>query len=229
MKPVKNNLVALGSAAVLTVYSAGFLRTRAAADRWLGDEAGRSRAVAMVPHDPGPAQLPASLAPDSAHDVPAGSELAAAPPRPIKRATRDTAPAATVPDSVTPPPAKRDSVTAPQVIVPVTAPVATQGVAVDSQSTDSVAKAAAQFKDGLYSGWGSSRHGDIQASIEIRDGRIVAASITQCLTHYSCSWISALPAQVIARQSANVDFISVATQSANAFYYAIVEALAKAK
>ena len=42
-------------------------------------------------------------------------------------------------------------------------------------------------------------------------------------------WIAALPGQVISRQSPNVDYVSGATQSTNAFYYAVVDALSKAK
>jgi len=34
---------------------------------------------------------------------------------------------------------------------------------------------------------------------------------------------------VVARQSPEVDYVSGATQSTNAFYYAVVEALARAK
>ena len=78
-------------------------------------------------------------------------------------------------------------------------------------------------------GWGTSRHGDIQASVEIQNGRIASATITQCLTRYSCSWIAALPPQVVARQGAEVDYVSGATQSTDAFYTAIVEALKLAK
>ena len=58
---------------------------------------------------------------------------------------------------------------------------------------------------------------------------ITGANISQCLTRYSCSWISMLPPQVIQRQTAEVDYVSGATQSSNAFYYAIVEALKQAK
>jgi uncharacterized protein with FMN-binding domain len=85
------------------------------------------------------------------------------------------------------------------------------------------------YKDGTYLGWGSSRHGDIQASVVVENGRITSASIAQCLTRYSCSWIAPLPPQVVTRQSANVDYVSGATQSTNAFYDAVVDALAKAK
>ena len=86
-----------------------------------------------------------------------------------------------------------------------------------------------QLKDGTFYGWGTSRHGDIQASVEIKNGKITGAYISQCLTRYSCSWISMLPPQVIQRQTAEVDYVSGATQSSNAFYYAIVEALKQAK
>jgi uncharacterized protein with FMN-binding domain len=97
-------------------------------------------------------------------------------------------------------------------------------------ATDPAAQPAKSgWRDGTYYGWGSSRHGDIQAAIVIVDGRIAGASIAQCLTRYSCSWIAHLPAQVLARQSADVDFVTGATQSVDAFYYAVLDALSKAK
>jgi len=88
---------------------------------------------------------------------------------------------------------------------------------------------APKWKDGTYLGWGSSRHGDIQASVVIEKGRIASATIAQCNTRYSCSVIEKLPPQVAERQSPEVDYVSGATQSANAFYDGVVEALAKAK
>jgi uncharacterized protein with FMN-binding domain len=91
------------------------------------------------------------------------------------------------------------------------------------------APAAPKYKDGTYLGWGTSRHGDIQASVVIADGRIASATIAQCLTRYSCSVIAKLPPQVAERQSPEVDYVSGATQSTNAFYYAVVDALSKAK
>jgi uncharacterized protein with FMN-binding domain len=85
------------------------------------------------------------------------------------------------------------------------------------------------YRDGSYSGWGSSRHGDIEATVVIADGRIASAAITRCLTRYSCSWIAHLPGQVVSRQNADVDYVSGATQSTDAFYYAVLDALSKAK
>ena len=100
--------------------------------------------------------------------------------------------------------------------------------AVDATPAEPVAPPASKLHDGTYLGWGSSRHGDIQASVVISGGRIVSATIAQCLTRYSCSWIDALPPQVVSRQSANVDYVSGATQSSDAFYGAVAQALAQA-
>ena len=85
------------------------------------------------------------------------------------------------------------------------------------------------WKDGKYEGWGSCRHGDIQAAVTIEGGRIMSATIAQCLTRYSCDIIDILPPQVAKKQSPNVDSVGGATQSADAFYYAVYDALAKAK
>jgi uncharacterized protein with FMN-binding domain len=107
---------------------------------------------------------------------------------------------------------------------------------VPAQATANVAAAAADtaparvgFKDGTYVGYGRSNHGDIEVTVDVVDGQIVDAYITKCLTEYSCSWIVALPPQVSQRQSAEVDIVSGATASSNAFYAAIRQALAKAK
>ena len=91
------------------------------------------------------------------------------------------------------------------------------------------APSAPTWKDGTYTGWGYSRHGNIEASVVIERGRILSATISQCRTRYSCSVIDPLPPQVAQRQSPEVDYISGATQSADAFYGAVVEALSKAK
>jgi uncharacterized protein with FMN-binding domain len=65
--------------------------------------------------------------------------------------------------------------------------------------------------------------------VVIAGGRIQAATISECWTRWPCSWIAPLPPQVAQRQSAEVDYVSGATQSTNAFYYAVVDALSKAK
>ena len=50
----------------------------------------------------------------------------------------------------------------------------------------------------------------------IAGGRIASAVISQCRTRYSCNVIDQLPPQVVQRQSPEVDYVSGATQSADA-------------
>ena len=61
----------------------------------------------------------------------------------------------------------------------------------------------------------------------MQGGKIVSAKISQCLTRYPCSMIDALPGEVVAQQSAAVDFVSGATDSSMAFQQAVANALAK--
>lgn len=241
MTPVKHNLVALGSAAVLAVYAAGYSRTRAAAAQFeIQSDNRRPRTPSPVRVAPVPA-APASPAPIEAA------------PQPRSDSTRDSArtslaaTTAKVQHASAPPPAKSKATkhadspsskpaadtVASSVVTPPAVAVPDSTKTASVQTTDSTAPAADKdkvaYKDGTYSAWGTSRHGDIEATVLIKGGRIEAAIISQCLTQYSCSLISELPIQVVLRQSPEVDFVSGATQSTNAFYYAVVNALKKAK
>lgn len=84
------------------------------------------------------------------------------------------------------------------------------------------------YRDGEYSAWGDSIHGRVLATVVIRRGRIISAQLTTCRMRYPCSMIARLPGQVVERQSAGVDLVTGATQSAEAFSHAIDAALAKA-
>jgi uncharacterized protein with FMN-binding domain len=86
------------------------------------------------------------------------------------------------------------------------------------------------WKDGTYSGWSSSRHGSIQASVVIADGRISSARIEQCQMRYPCYVIDRLVPQVAQRgHPEKIDRISGATESSDVFYWALMYALAKSK
>ena len=299
-----NNLVALGSAAVLIIYTAGFAKTKPAADRMAAESAERgprsaSRAGAgaagarTAAGESGAATVPAMTA-SSVTAVPtgvAGLKPAASTTTPAMAATVVKSPTVTptaasyraTVDAARPPtvtPTTTASVTA-SVTAPVSAPVSTPPIAAPAVSappvvTSPVAPSSApakaepapnapvpaapapvstptpepapaapavapavapaakpagktSYKDGVYLGRGTSRHGDIEAMVEIRDGRITNTVISQCLTRYSCSWIAVLVPQVVARQSAEVDYVSGATVSSDAFYYAVTQALAQAK
>jgi len=227
---VRHNLVAIGAAAVLTVYTAGYARTRDAARRFAEADLAARRPIAPghPVRDSSTAQ-PLSVSETSttapAVDQPIVASVPVSPP-PSASALAKTS--ATTLDSAIAAEPPQDSTPA-NATQPVEKPLAqASDTTAAPQATDSTSSRGA-LKDGEYYGWGTSRHGDIQAGIEIKGGRITGAWIQQCLTRYSCSWIAALPGQVVARQSPEVDYVSGATQSTNAFYYAVVEALARAK
>jgi uncharacterized protein with FMN-binding domain len=234
-KKVANSLVALSSAAVLAVYTAGYLRTKSAADRFAVQAAGRRPSPASPPSVSSAVDWPSATAPTA-------PEVAVRPAPPLTRQTttghsrvrsqadRDhqvraakskiavTALPTTTVAETAPPSAPAPSPSVPELPAPTLEAAAV-----------SVAPPKPLYKDGTYYGWGTSRHGDIQAAVVIQDGRIASATIAQCLTRYSCSVIAKLPPQVAERQSPETDYVSGATQSTNAFYYAVVEALSKAK
>jgi len=85
------------------------------------------------------------------------------------------------------------------------------------------------WRDGTYTGWGQSYHGDIEAEVVIEGGRIVRSGIATCATRYPCDVIWKIIFQPVVRQSPEVDRVSRATESADAYYYGLVEALKQAE
>jgi uncharacterized protein with FMN-binding domain len=253
-KKVANSLVAVSTAAVLAVYAAGYARTRSAADK-LDAQSAERRPIAPVPANAAPGtdtlanaatdydwardqgSVPTQIAQPKRAPVAASNPMEVASPPPAaneKPAARvpepktevatvapvTNAPAAPIVTSVASVTVATPAAVAPVPVVP--APDATT-------ATAPAAPAAPKYKDGTYTGWGTCRHGDIQAEVVIEGGRIISANIAQCLTRYSCNVIGRLPPEVPQRQSAEVDYVSGATQSTNAYYYAVLEALGKAK
>ncbi|HEX5501696.1 MAG TPA: FMN-binding protein [Thermomicrobiales bacterium] len=88
---------------------------------------------------------------------------------------------------------------------------------------------AAGLRDGIYTGTGTSRHGDIGVTVVVKGGRIVSAEVTQCSTRYPCSLVTPLEGRVVTQQGAPVDYISGATDSSEAFQGAVADALAQAR
>jgi len=95
--------------------------------------------------------------------------------------------------------------------------------------TASVSGPRARYRDGIYCGVGQSEFGDVKVQVIIRNGRISRVSITQISTFFSESWIDGLPAQVVNRQNAEIDFVTGATGSSQAFQGAIQNALLQAQ
>ena len=90
------------------------------------------------------------------------------------------------------------------------------------------AAATSPYKDGTYSGTGTSRRGGFDVAVTVAGGRITNVVITRAFTEYPASRVAALPAQVVARQSASVDKVTGATYSSQAFQQAVQAALTKA-
>ena len=212
-KKVANGLVALGSAAVMAVYAAGYTRTRSAAD---GFNRSEGQAAERRPGIPPPARTAS----------PAGEFVPTPALQPKLSASAKLAPAKEKEEDKV-----AEMVTAPAVaaVSSIAAPVVEAKVEPPAAAPAAPNPIAPPWKDGTWEGWGSCRHGDIQAAVVIKNGRIKSATIAQCLTRYSCDIIDELLPQVAKKQSPNVDNVSGATQSADAFYYAVYDALLKAK
>jgi uncharacterized protein with FMN-binding domain len=92
-----------------------------------------------------------------------------------------------------------------------------------------MADAGATYADGTYAGTGTSRFGNVSVSLTVQSGKIAGVTISRSTTSYPVSRIAGLPAQVVARQSAQVDRVSGATYSTQAFKQAVQQALTQAQ
>jgi uncharacterized protein with FMN-binding domain len=214
-RKISNSLVTLSSAAVLAVYIAGYHRTGSAADGFAAQAARRRTSAPIVA---------SAVAPKLATPRVEATPAVRPPSAPPFRKVSPRASSAPVPNAAPTPATTEDSPATPSA----SPAAATPNDQVAMLAAPIAAAPQGRYKDGTYLGWGTSRHGDIQASVVIQSGEIVSAEIAQCLTRYSCSWIAALPGQVISRQSPNVDYVSGATQSCNAFSDAVAQALSQA-
>jgi uncharacterized protein with FMN-binding domain len=270
-KKVANGVVALGSAAVMAIYGAGYAKTRAAADRFAqqaaerrphipaasGDDETTALALdapAPPPLDIAPVEPRLSGAPTAAPEAKLTasstveiSPVAAAPAKVNKtEAPADT----TAPASTAAPAAGEDDepaaspvqTAAAQSPAPAPAPAAQAPAAPQAAAPQApapapvpapvpapAAPAKATYKDGTFYGWGTSRHGDIQAAVVIENGRITVARVERCLTRYSCNWIIPIPPRILLKQGTTYDYVSGATESSDAFQDAVSEALSTAK
>jgi len=175
-KKTANSLIALSSAAVLAVYTAGFMRTKAAAEHLEALESRVRPAVTAAVTERTEVQ-PATR--PSAPEVPVAAVAvktrAVKPSEPVRApVTAPETPVAVVPvvpEAPAPAPVTVEAPAPVPVPVPVVAP---------APPPVAVAPPPPAWKDGTYLGWGSARHGSIQASVEVAGGRIAVAKIEQC-------------------------------------------------
>lgn len=227
---ISNELVAASCAAILAVYSAGYWRTREEARRQEAE--GQSRRPVRPT---APEQDSTPTVSTSAMVAPAGSlPMAGVHPVGSKPQQEAMLPEAGILQPL-PAPAVSPQISAPAAPavaadgnpVPDAAPEAASAVA--SEVVEPAAPLHKPWLDGYYTGWGQSRHGDIQAFVTIEGGRIVNSGIAICETRYPCSVIEHILLQPVELQGPDVDAVSRATESADAYYTGLVRALENAE
>jgi uncharacterized protein with FMN-binding domain len=89
--------------------------------------------------------------------------------------------------------------------------------------------AAPVYRDGRFTGAGTSQYGDVSVEVTVRGGRIASVEITGATTFFPANAASPLIPEVIAGQRVPVDVVSGATGSSQAFQGAVQQALGKAR
>lgn len=213
-RKLNKNLLALGSAAIVSVYAVGLAHTAGSSASTSAASAAQSGAVTQT--------APTTMA------------------RAIASATA-TAPPASTSNSVVPPGRSREREqeheggafssgggpvnVAPSPTATATAPAASQSVPAQGVPAQS---AGTKYKDGTYTGSGTSRLGDVSVAVTIQGGQISDVRITGGTTHYPLSRISRLPGEVVSAQGTNIQLVSGATYSSQAFKQAVTQALTQA-
>lgn len=236
---ISPSLVALSSAAILAVYAAGYQRTSTAADRFAAQAAAARRRAVHV----GEAVMTQMAAPAITTTPNRSSQNVAASAPAVAAHTILPPTSATSPVVPTGSPASAPSATGMALsaaAVPPTVPAGNAAVVAADQRTLEPTPAAApalaalqpkdnEYADGAYLGWGRCRHGEIQVKVVIVAGRISSADVSRCETRYPCTYIRRVPPQVVAWQDPGaIDNVSGATESVDAYYEALIEALSKA-
>ena len=203
-------LVALSASAIAAVYMTGYLRTQAA----------DATIAAAEP------SLTAAPTAQVAVAAPPAVTVAPAPQTVVQRQVTVAPRPLATPATQAQPPAQSQS--QPRAQTQPQAPAQTQPQSQPQPQSPSQASQAA-YKDGTYTGQGTSRRGDVWVQVEVAGGRISNVSITRSTLQYPLRDIAGLPQEVVDRQSAQVDVVSRATYSSMAFRQAVTQALSSAK
>lgn len=234
---IPNDLVTLSAAAIIAVYATGFQRTKSAADEFQAQAARRRirPPIASVLELPKaadersiqPAVQAASVIATAAPSLSRspgsapGKDRARRSPLYVQNMEPAVAPGHVQIRNSAPVPSETASASPLAVDVSVAS-------AADAAAPPNIVAPKLHYKDGTYLGWGTCRHGMIQASVVIKQGRIHSATIAQCETAYPCEWIDVLPSAVVLKQDPNnVDVVSGASDSSYAFLDAVAAAILK--
>ncbi|MGV3465140.1 MAG: FMN-binding protein [Heyndrickxia sp.] len=105
----------------------------------------------------------------------------------------------------------------------------TQASELHSSKPPSLAEKKSKYKDGSFQGAGMNRRGMIEVTVTIKKDKITDVEISNFGMHYSESDIVDLPKEVLQYQSSQVNNVSGATYSTQAFEDAVQDALSKAE
>lgn len=99
----------------------------------------------------------------------------------------------------------------------------------NNQTTASTAQTKRIYKDGTFTGMGENRRGSIQVAVTFKNDKISDVEISDFEMHYAETDVDGLPSEVLKIQSAQVDNVSGATYSTQAFSDAVQDAINQAK
>jgi len=218
--------MALSGAVIMAAYTMGYVRTEGAAQRAMARLTVAEQA-AVAGQAQGARSSAAPVGPSAS--AAAGGTSATAPAASAGPASGTAASAATATAASAAPPAP-SSASAASAAPPAPSSASAASAAAPPPSSASAASATAApgYANGTFTGQGWGPHGPITAAVVIRRGQIVSANITQCGTTYPCYYITPLLGEVVARQSAQTDYVSGATASSIAYQQAVAAALAQA-
>jgi uncharacterized protein with FMN-binding domain len=110
-----------------------------------------------------------------------------------------------------------------------TAPATITVPAASATTAPAATAAVTGYKDGTFTGQGTSRRGGLTVAVSVQSGAITNVQITSVNTEYPVSRIASLPGAVVKQQTANVNVVSGATYSSQAFKQAVQQALTLAQ
>jgi uncharacterized protein with FMN-binding domain len=88
---------------------------------------------------------------------------------------------------------------------------------------------ASGYRDGRFTGTGASQYGDISVEVTVNGGQVASVEVTHATTFFPANAVNPLIPEVLARQSEQLDVVSGATGSSQAFQGAVQQALGKAR
>lgn len=223
-KGLRGSLAALGTAAVLAIYSAGYSLTEEAAQSL-------EEPYGILPAPPLPPGVEVQVAMQDPAEDSVEPALTPEPP-PAPASAPDLTPVQPPVGTAQAQPVPETAAATSPVAAPAAAPAPATPVPETAPSPDTVAAeapAASPYRDGVFTARGMrTRHGTIEARVEISDGRIVSATVASCGMRWPCSDIDRIIPRVAQRQSTAIGIVSGATQSSEAFITAVDAALLQA-